>query len=174
MADALQTAVVNAALHIFETMFFIFLEPLEGGFPLLATTRPPETEEEETGFSPALEAGWLLTSEIAFEGPRSGTLRIRLPWELGELMTRNFLGFEDEVTDGQVEDMGCELVNMICGNFLSLFDKQSVFTMGSPQSAKLPASAPPPLPRAGEQTFDFSTEGFPVRILLHLAEGASG
>ncbi|MEW6184199.1 MAG: chemotaxis protein CheX [Thermodesulfobacteriota bacterium] len=166
MHEEIRGAVVAAALNIFETMFFIFLDPLESGSmtgpPVMATTDPPPESSASDS--------WIIKSEISFSGMPSGRLLILFPYDLGQLMTKNFLGFEDEVNEAQIFDMGSELSNMVCGNVFSLLDKKSVFSLGSPKTEKVPFEEKGKYIHPEDLVLDFSTEGNPVTIVVQLVQ----
>jgi hypothetical protein len=165
MYEKIREAVVSAALHIFETMYFIFLDPLDSDRVV------SETVEDPAGDSDILfpaSGSWWLKNEIRFSGHLSGWLRIFLPFDLGEMMTKNLLGFEDEVTEAQITDMGSELANMVCGNIFSLLDKKAVFTLSSPTTEKISFEDKRQQISPEDFVLDFSTEGYQVTIVVQL------
>lgn len=163
MSDAMRNAALSAVLNIFETMFFTFLEPVEGN-PLSPEILPEP--EKETGLIPQPQGPWFLKSEIHFSGAQTGQLQLVLPYDLGETLAMNFLGFEEEVSESQVLDMACELTNMICGNLFSVFDKTAVYTLGAPSIQKLsfPDEAPPAKP--SDLVLYFSADGQPITLQI--------
>lgn len=123
MAEDFRKALISTVLNIFETMFFTFLEPLEG------------TDEADPPLSKDTGGVRWLSGEVPFSGVRAGRLFVYLPWDLGEMMTQNFLGLEEgEVTEEQVSDMARELANMVCGNLFSSWDNQAVISLGTPNA----------------------------------------
>lgn len=58
---------------------------------------------------------------------------MRLPVSTAEIVAGNFLGHSGgEITSAQVEEVICELSNMICGSFLSRFRKDAIFDLAHP------------------------------------------
>jgi hypothetical protein len=167
MHEEIRGAVATAALNIFETMFFIFLEPLESGS---MPTGPAKATENNLVWEPLVSDSWMIKSQISFSGLHAGRLQIWIPYDLGQVMTKNFLGFEDEVTEAQILDMGSELANMVCGNLFSLLDKKSVFSLGSPHTEKVPWMEKGLHIQPEDLVLDFSTEGNPVTIIIQLVQ----
>jgi hypothetical protein len=57
-----------------------------------------------------------------------------IPHSLAGSLTADFLGQElDEIGMAEVEETTKELLNMICGKALSLFDPKAVFKLGIPE-----------------------------------------
>ena len=110
MESELQEAAVGAISHVFETMFFVFLEPYspDSGDPL---PNPWSSDEP-----------WL-KCRLGFQGRRRGHLWLFLPFPLARDLATNFLGLEEEAAEQQVIDMAKELTNMICGNLFSRYDR---------------------------------------------------
>ena len=134
MYEEIRKAAISATLNIFEMMFFTFLESTEGDGSLEKTV----TEEaKEFDLLPESQNPGLLKSEIHFTGLYSGFLRLFIPYDLGQVLTMNFVGFEEEVTEPQLLDMASELTNMVCGNLFSSLDKTSVYTLSSPSTQKI-------------------------------------
>ena len=148
---------------MYEAMFFTFLEPLESnGF-----LEDPKTGPEET-FAPAPESQdpGFLRSEIHFSGVYSGLLRVFIPYDFSRVLTMNFMGFEDEVTESQVEDMAGELTNMVCGNLFSLLDKTTVYTLSSPSTQRISFQKKEKLD-SNDFVLDFGTEEQQVTLMIH-------
>jgi len=104
----------DAAAEVLETMFFTSLA--EEGEPV-----PPIT-------------GPLVCPNLSFRGPCSGRLGLRIPLETGRQIAANFLGLEgSEVTQSQLQDVLCELSNMICGSVLSRLESGSIFELLHPE-----------------------------------------
>lgn len=133
----------ESIFEVFERMFFIFLEP--GG---AAPVHDCETA-------------------IRFDGPRRGTLRIRLGRPVAKLMVRNMLGLDNEaVTEPHMADCVKEAANMVCGNFLVHWDASKKFTMSLPEFSASPCRTPA-APRDAV-TFDFDCEAGKVGVVLEL------
>jgi hypothetical protein len=157
MIDELRKAAIQAALNIFETMFFTFLELVEA----------PKSPESSEGLPDETSDTFLLT-EIPFKGDLDGALRLLLPFSLGESLAMNFLGFEDEVTEPQLLDMASELSNMICGNLFSHYDKTAVYVLGSPITEKLSYSEALTRLKNSDIDMEFETEGQKLTLQLHI------
>ena len=101
----------KSIFEVFEKMFFVFLEPAE--------TYPTGKE--------------VLKASIRFRGPRSGTLELLFAADLSMRMVQNLLLKEpDEMSDRDVEDCLKESANVVCGNFLRLFDSSLTFDLSIP------------------------------------------
>jgi hypothetical protein len=162
--DDIRQATNSAMLNIFETMFFIFLEPLEGNSLSNQEATEPNLDSEEP--PQPIHSGFL-KSEIHFQGKYSGILRLLLPYDFSELLTANFMGFEEEVTEFQIVDMAGELANMICGNLFSVLDKTSVYVLGSPITQKLSFQDGAERRGPADLTMDFLAEDQQVTVQLH-------
>jgi hypothetical protein len=161
MFEAIRKATVSAVLNIFETMYFTFLEPM--GENLQQSEEVTEQEKESDLLPLSEDAGWL-KSEIHFNGPNSGFLRLFIPYDFSEMLTKNFMGFEEEVTESQILDMAGELTNMICGNLFSSLDKSSVYTLSSPSTQKMDLQEKLINVASGDLVLNFITEGWQVAI----------
>jgi hypothetical protein len=161
MFEAIRKATVSAVLNIFETMYFTFLEPM--GENLQQSEEVTEQEKESDLLPLSEDAGWL-KSEIHFNGPNSGFLRLFIPYDFSEMLTKNFMGFEEEVTESQILDMAGELTNMICGNLFSSLDKSSVYTLSSPSTQKMNLQEKLINVASGDLVLNFITEGWQVAI----------
>ncbi len=163
MYEEIRKAAISATLNIFEMMFFTFLEPPEGDGSLEKTV----TEEaKEFDLLPESQNPGLLKSEIHFTGLYSGFLRLFIPYDLGQVLTMNFVGFEEEVTEPQLLDMASELTNMVCGNLFSSLDKTSVYTLSSPSTQKISLQDKLKPTDSEDISLDFSTEGQQISITI--------
>jgi CheY-specific phosphatase CheX len=111
---SLSTAVQESVVEVLEKMFFIraFEEPLEEG--------------ESSGCS--------ITVYLAFEGDPPGSLTLRTTRAVGRSIAADFLGDDEAaLSERQVEEVVCELANMICGAVLSRVESRAAFSLGSPQ-----------------------------------------
>jgi CheY-specific phosphatase CheX len=155
--ESIRNAALSAMLHIFETLFFILLDPVEGkDLPDRASLPDP-----------------FLKSEIPFEGNFSGSLSLLVPYSLSEMLAQNFMGFEEEVNESQILDVSGELANMICGNLFSVLDKNSVYVLGTPATQKIsPSDGPGPLEKA-DLTLEFMAEDQPVILQIQFKPKAA-
>ncbi len=117
--NRLTKAMRDSISEIFETMFFM---PLE--FPDETGLKDVQSRPDE----PLVGAG------IGFSGPFSGHLALIFPLSLSRELTANFLG-EDESQLGQEEIEGTvkEILNMVAGKMLSLYDSSLVFQLEIPE-----------------------------------------
>jgi hypothetical protein len=165
MFDDFRNAAISATHNIFETMFFTFVEFIDGHAMLEESIGNNHTDSgAPSEGSPSL----ILKTEIPFSGKHSGVLRLTLPYGLGEILAVNFLGFEEEVTESQIFDMASELSNMICGNMCSILDKTAVYIVGSPitESITLQDELERVIP--ADITLDFLAEGQKGTIQLQI------
>ncbi len=121
MDNELQAAAVEALGHVFETMFFVFLEPYT---PDLGDSAGNPWSQNEH---------WL-KCRLGFKGKLRGHLRLFLPIRLARDLTTNFLGLEEEASEQQVIDMTKELTNMICGNLFSRYDRAYGYALTIPET----------------------------------------
>ena len=161
MLDDIRKAAVSAILNIFETMFFTLLEPFGDD---------PAAVEEGTDKTPPAS---FLKSEISFEGYYCGHLYLWLPYDLGEMLTQNFMGFEEEVTESQILDMTGELANMICGNLFSVLDKNSVYNLGAPVTQKVASLNGMEPAKETIITMKFMAEDQPIAVQIQLKSKTS-
>jgi chemotaxis protein CheY-P-specific phosphatase CheC len=63
-----------------------------------------------------------LNVRIEYQGEHSGEISIILGDDLASLIARRFLGMDDEsdILDDMIEDSARELVNVICGHFVTM------------------------------------------------------
>lgn len=137
-------AISAAAADVLETMFF----------------SPVMAESAGDGAMPAPA----LAARLRFSGGRSGTFAVRISTSAAENMATNFLGEETaQPASGQVQDVICELTNMLCGSVLSRLDSKAHFDLGPPELVDpLAAAAPESVSRA------FDLGDGEVAVFLHL------
>jgi CheY-specific phosphatase CheX len=112
--QSLHTALQESVAEVLEKMFFIraFAEPLE----------EPE--------SPCRH----IAVQLTFEGDPAGSLTLSTTRAAGRSIAADFLGEEEAaLSERQVEEVVCELANMICGALLSRVESGAVFRLGSPE-----------------------------------------
>lgn len=132
---------VKAIFDVFEKMYYLYLEPLEG---------------EES--APSWQAS------IGFTGVLNGRFDAWFSGEIATAMVENSLVLEgDDVTDDLREDCLKECVNMICGSFLRLVDSDRIANLTLPSCGRADA-APPPAEggEAGEIHLRFDADGMQV------------
>lgn len=110
----------TSIFEVFEKMFFLYLEPVK-----------------PTGADPCLKAS------ISFTGAGEGTVDLYLSSDLAIRMAQNMLSIEaDEVDDNQREDCAREAVNMICGHFLAMTDRNGHYDLTIPRCGPVDGPAP--------------------------------
>ena len=74
-----------------------------------------------------------LAAHLAFEGDLSGHLSLRFTAAVARSVAADFLGTEAfELSERQIEDVLCELANMICGSVLSRLESSATFRLSAP------------------------------------------
>lgn len=159
MDENLRAAALQAIANVFETMFFVFLEPLD-----------PGTDEGRTAGSAAAPE-WLLCT-VGFQGRVLGSLRLWVPYGLAQELATNFLGLETEASEIQALDMVKELANMVCGNLFSLYDRHQATLLDLPSAERVRRDPGPFDPEPGALRLDFLAED--RRIRLELQAGPAG
>lgn len=116
---AMKEAMITSISEVLETMFFLPLDILE-----------PESEED---FFPG-ESQNLMGCTLGFGGPFDGGLAFLIPLPLARTLTADFVGEDREaISERTVEETIKELLNMITGKTLSLFDSQALFRLELPE-----------------------------------------
>ena len=115
MNDCLEQAVMDAAAHVFETAAFITIGPVLPGECDLA---PPD-----------------VAARMAFRGPSTGTLTLRVASSVLPVIAGNMLGESDPAEAREKgQDALRELLNMICGNVLTAWQGEApVFNLSPPE-----------------------------------------
>lgn len=101
---------------------------LESAGEVLETMFFTAVESESTGESAPAE----VSAELRFQGMRSGEFGVQMPLETARQIASNFLGLE-ELADQQVEQVVCELCNMLCGSVLSRLAAEARFDLQHPK-----------------------------------------
>jgi CheY-specific phosphatase CheX len=112
--EMFEPALRASTVEVLEKMFFICeaAEPVSGG-----DTAAPQ-----------------IVVRLIFEGSPAGWLALRIGKAAARSIAADFLGEEEEtLTDGQAEEMVCELANMICGSVLSRTAPEAMFRLSSPR-----------------------------------------
>lgn len=125
----LKPKVIAVVAKVFETMFFIYVEPCEG-----SENSSEETPKGDVRPQKKTRVPWI-KSEMGFRGQTSGKIRLWLPRPLAETMAGNFLGSEENGhTDSQVRDVAAEMTNVITGNLFLALDKKSNYVFSVPKT----------------------------------------
>lgn len=128
-----QTILRNVTSEILETMFFLFLEPVE------AENGPPAF----SGEIPAVQA------RIVLQGPQPYMLVITVPLALAREMAANFLGQRSpELPIAKLNDIVKEFAQMVAGTFLTYLDNADVYRLQFPEVQPVNLE-PRPAPTAG-------------------------
>ncbi|MBW2095886.1 MAG: chemotaxis protein CheX [Deltaproteobacteria bacterium] len=117
--EALKEAMKTSISEVLETMFFLPLEvsETETDGPLFRI--PPEK---------------LTSARLQFQGRFQGEAMFLVPYTLATSLTADFMGQEPgKIGPDDVQGTLKELLNMICGKALSLFDPKESFNLGIPE-----------------------------------------
>ncbi|MBM3788240.1 MAG: chemotaxis protein CheX [Acidobacteria bacterium] len=81
---------------------------------------------------------------VRFEGDGEGEFHMEIDGDAAGALTGSFLGSEPDAQPSreEVDQVVGELGNMLCGAFLSRFEKESIFNLSSPVVARDPATVP--------------------------------
>ncbi|MBW2147227.1 MAG: hypothetical protein JRG73_14885 [Deltaproteobacteria bacterium] len=103
---------------VFETMFFLFPQPLE---------------EESDSLRELVNGQRCVAGHISLLGAEACELRILVPVDLGVKMAANFLGKEDAgVEESELFDVIMETANMVGGNLLNDLDPSGAKSISVP------------------------------------------
>lgn len=134
MENDMQKILYDTAMMVLEEMCFIFPEPDE------AEKDPERTPEAE--------------SAVAFDGPFSGKLIIKVYGGMLPVIATNMLGEESISKEQHLDALG-EFANVICGNLLSDLSGPAVeFNIQHPEVTRNPAPPSDEQPKA-EVTLTF-------------------
>jgi CheY-specific phosphatase CheX len=112
----LGTLLTSSAGEVLESMFFT-------------------SAEERPGAEVDLN-GENISAVLTFEGSPAGRFGLTIPGEPARKLAASFLGADEELlVRRQVEEVVCELANMLCGSVLSSLDKETRFDLTQPQIA---------------------------------------
>jgi CheY-specific phosphatase CheX len=111
---SIDTALAESVQEVLEKMFFIdSLEPVEEG------TQP---------------AG--IAAELMFDGDPPGLFRLDLDVPAARSVAADFLGEDSEnLSVEQLNEVVCELANMVCGSVLSRIESKATFRLSKPEIA---------------------------------------
>jgi CheY-specific phosphatase CheX len=84
-----------------------------------------------------------IAAELAFDGDPPGSFRLDLDATAARVAAAGFLGEDPaELPLDQVQEVICELANMICGSVLSRVESSAVFRLSKPAAAADPVPCP--------------------------------
>ena len=113
----LQPALQASVEEVLEKMFFVRELINDAG-------DPAANAADQTGLAAYLE----------FEGRPSGALLLNISRAASRSMAADFLGAcEDDLSMSQVEEVTCELANIICGSVLSRLESDAPFRLAPPR-----------------------------------------
>ena len=88
-----------------------------------------------------------------FEGSPSGSLRVSVNGKAARSIAADFLGEEEQtISQQQIEEVICELTNMICGSVLSKVEATALFHLSTPEIVRQPQNPEKPLETAIRST----------------------
>ncbi|RPH94863.1 chemotaxis protein CheX, partial [candidate division KSB1 bacterium] len=131
MPESLEQAAVEATQRVMETAAFLTVWPWS----------------EEDGDLPLPD----MAASMLFRGPCTGRLTLRVSSTLLNTITQNMLGelTEEDSPEEKGQDAVCEMLNMICGNLLTIWQgDEPVFNLNPPQVLNEDALAALPKPNA--------------------------
>lgn len=100
--------------------------------------------ESKVGESKPNPCSDAVSARVRFEGDPSGALIVGISPDAARVITSNFLGTEsEEPLPCEVEQVTCELANMMCGNILARNTSLKTFCLRQPEMVEL---TPPPAP----------------------------
>lgn len=141
MSIPLETALFATAVRTFEDLAFMFPEP---------SGDRVEEREPNAGVS------------VAFQGPISGRLELRVCAHLLPALAANMLGDDEQVSPAQQLDALGEIANVVCGNVLPVItNAKEIFHLEGPRS----------LTGADLLNADANADAF---VRLYLDEGCAG
>jgi CheY-specific phosphatase CheX len=109
-----QRALHDSVQEVLEKMFFV------------------EVLDEPPGETGSPEAD--LAVKLTFEGSPSGSLTLRVSGTTASQIAADFLGLDESgLSAAQVEEVVCELANMICGSVLSRVESTTTFRLAAPR-----------------------------------------
>jgi CheY-specific phosphatase CheX len=117
--EAMKEAMKTSISEVLETMFFLPLEVFEA-------------EPDSPLFQMSPEK--LKSVSLKFQGRFAGEAVFVIPTDLAGSLTADFMGQDpDQIEDEDVDGTIKELLNMICGKALSLFEAKTIFKLGIPE-----------------------------------------
>jgi CheY-specific phosphatase CheX len=120
--NAIGQALAESVREVLEKMFFVDLAEPAGS----AGPRPEG-----------------IAAELTFEGDPPGSFRLDLDLAAAASTAADFLGQDTAALENsQIEEVVCELANMICGSVLSRLESSATFRLSKPEIASAPESAP--------------------------------
>jgi CheY-specific phosphatase CheX len=80
-----------------------------------------------------------ITTRLNFRGTPSGSFGLSLSQDSSRQIAAGFLAEdEQEISQERVDEVVCELTNMLCGSLLSKIESEATFELSHPELAPLP------------------------------------
>lgn len=134
----MREAMITSISEVLETMFFLPLDISE--------------VELGKGIIPTLPQK-LIGCTLRFSGLFGGELVFLIPLPLARTLTADFVGEDrEEIDERTVEETTKELLNMITGKTLSLFDSNALFRLGIPEVMEADQVRSALYPEDGQET----------------------
>ena len=107
-----------------------------------------------------------VAAQVIFDGDPPGSFRLDLDLPAAQSAAANFLGEDpEELTPQKMNEVVCELANMICGSVLSRIESSAVFRLAPPEIAA--EDSPRPESPAGA-SFQASLGGGALRAEIRM------
>jgi CheY-specific phosphatase CheX len=104
-----------------------------------------------------------ITTRLDFRGTPSGSFGLALSRESSRQIAAGFLAEDEEaVSQEQVNEVICELTNMLCGSLLSRIETETSFDLTHPELASLPEDP--------DYSRNFELENGTLGVWLNLGE----
>jgi CheY-specific phosphatase CheX len=106
----IEEMLTTAIFEVFEKMFFVFAEPVQGGC-----------------------GNYSIKTAITFSGPVNGEMELLFSRGIARTMVENMLNLpHSEITEQITVDCVKESMNIVCGNFLRKLDPEKGFHLSMP------------------------------------------
>jgi CheY-specific phosphatase CheX len=104
-----------------------------------------------------------ITTRLHFRGNPSGSFGLSLSHDSSRQIAAGFLAEEEQdISQSQVDEVICELTNMLCGSLLSRIESETSFELSHPELA--------PLPEHPEYSRNFEIENGTLGVWLTFGE----
>jgi CheY-specific phosphatase CheX len=104
-----------------------------------------------------------ITTKLEFRGTQSGSFGLSLSHDSSRQMAAGFLAEEEQdISQNQVDEVICELTNMLCGSLLSRIASGTSFELSHSELA--------PLPTSPEYSRNFEIENGTLGVWLSLGQ----
>lgn len=104
-----------------------------------------------------------ITTRLDFRGTPSGSFGLALPHDSSRQIAAGFLAEEEQdISQSQIDEVICELTNMLCGSLLSRIESETSFELSHPELA--------PFPDTPEYSRNFELENGTLGVWLTLGQ----